>query len=492
MSINLSNSQVNIRDNRLASITSYHGDAQTLIDRSKTKSIPYTTRSYSQCSDCSQGCAETLVYHIRGAAVVTHAPIGCNAGVSGQNYTARAVSVARGQEIHNVKMISTNIQEKDTVYGGLEKLRKAIQEAYDRFAPTVIFVTSSCASGIVGDDIESVTDEMEEELGIPVIPVFCEGFKSRVWTTGFDAAYHGILRKLVKPPKKKQEDLVNIFNFQGGDTFSGLLKKMNLRANYLVPLADVEQLAEMSEAAVSVHMCETLGTYIAAALEEKYGVPEVKAPAPFGIEWTDAWLRAIAKETHREELAEKVILEEHARIVPELQEIREQLKGKKVYVFAGDSFAHSLANLAIDVGLDLVGITTLHHDQQVDNKDSEELITLDNLVKTRGNVTEFSVCNKQPYEVIKILKRLKPDVLIVRHQGLTILSTKLGIPAINEGDANASVGYDGIIKFGNRILDALRTSKFEKTIAEHVKFPYSRWWLEEEDDPFYFEKESTK
>ena len=492
MSINLSNSQVNIRDNRLGSITSYHGDAQTLIEQSKTRSIPFKTRSYSQCSDCSQGCAETLVYHIRGAAVVTHAPIGCNAGVSGQNYTARAVSVARGQEIHSVKMISTNIQEKDTVYGGLEKLRRAIQEAYDRFQPTAIFVTSSCASGIVGDDIESVTDEMEDELGIPVIPIFCEGFKSRVWTTGFDAAYHGILRKLVKPPKKKQEDLVNIFNFQGGDTFSGLLKKINLRANYLVPLATVEQLAEMSEAAVSVHMCETLGTYIATALEEKYGVPEVKAPAPFGVEWTDQWLRAIARETGREELVEKVIAEEHARIEPELQKIREKLKGKKVYVFAGDSFAHSLANLAIDVGLELVGITTLHHDQKVDNKDSEKLITLDNLVQSRGNVTEFSVCNKQPYEVIKILKRLNPDVLIVRHQGLTVLSAKLGIPAINEGDANASVGYDGAVKFGNRIIDAIRSSKFEKNIAAHVKFPYSKWWLEEEKDPFYFEKEGKE
>ncbi|TCL60018.1 nitrogenase molybdenum-iron protein alpha chain [Kineothrix alysoides] len=492
MSINLSNSQVNIRDSRLGSITSYHGDAQTLIDQSKDRALHFRNRSYSQCSDCSQGCAETLVYHIRGAAVVTHAPIGCNAGVSGQNYTARAVSVARGQEIHNVHMISTNIQEKDTVYGGLEKLRETIQEAYDRFSPSAIFVTSSCASGIVGDDIESVTCEMENELGIPVIPVFCEGFKSRVWTTGFDAAYHSILRKLVKPPQKKQKDLVNIFNFQGGDTFSSLLKKMNLRSNYLVPLATVEQLAEMSEAAVSVHMCETLGTYISAALEEQYGVPEVKAPAPFGVEWTDKWIRAIAKETGREKLAEKVIAQEHERIAPQLQEIREKLKGKKVYVFAGDSFAHSLANLAIDVGLELVGITTLHHDQKVDNTNSEELITLDNLIKSRGNITEFSVCNKQPYEVIKILKRLRPDVMIVRHQGLTVLSAKLGIPAINEGDANASVGYDGVIKFGNRVYDALRTIKFEKNIAAHVKFPYSKWWLEEEPDPFYFEKEEEK
>lgn len=488
MSINLSNSQVNIRDNRLGSITSYHGDAQTLIEQSKTRSVPCTTRSYSQCSSCSEGCASTLIYHVRGAAVVAHAPIGCDAYVSGLNYAGRAVSITRGLDVHTVRMISTNIQERDTVYGGLEKLRKAILEAHRRFQPTAIFVTSSCASGIIGDDIESVTDEMEDELGIPVVPIFCEGFKSKVWTTGFDAAYHGILRKLVKPPKKKQEDLINIFNFQGSTTFTALLEKMKLRPNYLVPMATVEQLGEISEAALSVHMCETLGTYVATALEEKYGVPEVKAPAPFGVQWTDEWLRTIGRETGRQELAEQVIEEEHDRIAAELQEIKEKLQGKTVYVYAGDSFAHSLANMAQDLGMKLLGITTLHHDQKIDNGENGQLNTLENLVRSRGNIAEFSVCNMQPYEVIKILRRLKPDILIARHTGLSILSTKLGIPTINEGDANASVGYDGIIKLGRRIYEALQTSKFEKNLAAHVKFPYSRWWLEEEEDPFYFEK----
>ena len=113
MSINLNVSQVQIRDNRLGAITAYNGDAKTLIEKSKTKSADVHTRSYSQCSDCSQGCAETLVYHIRGAAVVTHAPIGCNAPVAAQNLTARAVSKARGQEPHSVHMIS---DERDHLF----------------------------------------------------------------------------------------------------------------------------------------------------------------------------------------------------------------------------------------------------------------------------------------------------------------------------------------------------------------------------------------
>ena len=62
---------------------------------------------------------------------------------------------------------------------------------------------TTCAAGIIGDDVESVTTSLEDELGIPIVAIFCEGFRSKMWTSGFDAGYHGIARKLVKPAEKK-------------------------------------------------------------------------------------------------------------------------------------------------------------------------------------------------------------------------------------------------------------------------------------------------
>ena len=38
----------------------------------------------------------------------------------------------------------------------------------------------------------------EADLGVPVIPLHCEGFKSKHWSTGFDATQHGILRQIVR------------------------------------------------------------------------------------------------------------------------------------------------------------------------------------------------------------------------------------------------------------------------------------------------------
>jgi nitrogenase molybdenum-iron protein alpha chain len=486
MSIELMQTEVAVREKRLKSIIYYNGKASDLANTDKSEQFSCKERSYSQCSDCAQMTASTITYFIRGAAVVVHSPMGCFANTPLNDTQFRNSSAERGQEPGKVQVICSNINERDTVYGGAKKLREAIQEAYKRFSPTAIFVHSSCAAGVVGDDLEGTALELQDELHIPIIPVYCEGFKSKIWSSGFDAAYHGILKKLVRPAVEKKKDVVNIFNFLGSDTFTPLLGTLGLKANYLVPLADVDTISRMPQAACSAHICETLGTYITKVLEEEFGVPKVKTPAPFGIKWTDNWLREVASYTGKEDIVEEVIVSEHARIQNELDELRKSLSGKKIYVFAGDSYAHNVGSVIADLGMELVGMTTLHHDMlgdiQNDGRD-----TLSELLLIQGEIDNFSVCNKQPYQVLKLLEKLKPDVMIVRHMNMTILGGKLGIPSLLEGETNISAGYDGVITTGKRLKNLLETKGIFTTLAEYNEFPYTKWWRNEEN-PFYFEQ----
>ena len=87
----------------------------------------------------------------------------------------------------------------------------------------------------------------------------------------------------------------------------------------------------MPEAACSTHICETLGTYVSSVLENDFGVPKVKSPAPFGISWTDNWLREVAKYTGTEDKVEEVIESEHKRIAPELEKLKEKLDKLRIY-----------------------------------------------------------------------------------------------------------------------------------------------------------------
>lgn len=83
----------------------------------------------------------------------------------------------------------------------------------ERTYPNAVFVLAICVARIIGDDVESVRGEVEEELGVPVIATFCEGFCSKIWTAGFDAGYHTIAGKLTQPARERRSDMVSVINF---------------------------------------------------------------------------------------------------------------------------------------------------------------------------------------------------------------------------------------------------------------------------------------
>ncbi|UZQ49490.1 nitrogenase component 1 [Clostridium kluyveri] len=478
MSINLNKSEVEIRENRNYSIISYTGTAKNLCHASDKKCLKCYENFFNQCGDCSAQRAFLQVALIKDAAVVNHAPIGCAADFSLFNAQKRTGLKKRGAKILDLNALSTNIEEKDTIYGASNKLEITIKEAYKRYNPKAIFVTASCASGIIGEDIETVVNSTEKELGIPVVPIYCEGFKSKVWTSGSDAVYHGVLRKIVKPAKKRRTDLINIINFSDRDSYGPLLAKIGLKANYILPLSSISDIEKISEAAATGHICETLSTYMAKGLEQEFGVPEIKSPPPYGIDWTDLWLREIGKITNKEKLVEKVIKEEKEGIKLQLVKLREKLNGKKVYIACGSSFGHSLISIATDLGMKVIGEASIHHHQKFDTED-QIVNSLKNMIKKYGDVENYLVCNKQPYQIVNILRTLKPDLLMLRHETLGSLGVKLGIPTYFANDANICIGYDGVIGVGEDILKIFDRKHLLENISQHCKLPYTDWWFEQ-------------
>ncbi len=475
--------EVEVRERRLGSVLNYHGDLEQLIRGSKERSLCAKCANYEQCGNCGQENAGTITTWVKDSVVINHSPIGC--GLDGIMYADSVRDNAEGQD-RRVKRLSTNLQEKDTIYGAYRKLENTIDEAVKRFSPKAIFVLSSCVTGIIGDDLESVAGQKEEEYGIPIVPIYCEGFRSKVWSSGFDAAYHGILRRLVKKPEKKQTDLVNVFNFCGPDRLRELLAKAGLRTNYVTAFSTLEELQQMAEAACSVQFCDTLSSYVTTVLEERYNVVKIRNAPPFGITWTDEWLQEIGRVTGHEDEIRRVIEEEHKRIEPELDNYREILRGKRVFIMTGDQFAYQLANAARDLQMEVVGIASLHHDQVPDG--SDEYGALDKYRKDHGNAEKVHVCAKQPHQAVKLIREAQPDLLICRHPGVENAAMRLGIPVLPEGDKNFSIAYDGLVKLGKRAVRALRTRRVIEHLAAHTKLPYTDWWLNADTDPQYFEQ----
>lgn len=498
--INLDIAQVEKREQRLGTVISWTGSASELAEESAYERRGQKCRGaksgcrlcelkgpFSQGSVCSEQMVECQAGNVRDAVLIQHSPIGCGAGQIPYNSIYRNGLAMRGHKVENIRIISTNLQESDMVFGASAKLKQSIDDAYERFKPKAIFIGTSCATGIIGEDIESVARQKEKQYGIPVVPLQCEGFRSKHWSTGFDATQHGILRQIVKKnPEKKQEDLVNVINLWGSDVFTPMLKELGLRVNYVVDLASVSDLEQLSEAAATVGFCYTLSSYMAAALEQHFNVPEVKAPMPYGFKGTDAWIREIGRVTHREELAEKYIQKEHERVEPVVKKLREKLKDKKGYVATGSAYAHGLIQVLRELGIQVDGSMVFHHDPVYDSGDAQE-DSLGHLVENYGDVKSFNVSNRQQFQLYTFLKETKPDFMLIRHNGLAGLAAKMGVSAAPLGDEHIAIGYQGMINLGETIIDILSKNKFNEDLKAHVKLPYKTWWLEQ-DDPYILSK----
>jgi nitrogenase molybdenum-iron protein alpha chain len=493
MPINLRLPEAETRDQRLGTITRWEGSASDLARESAEafpcggcgagsgkgprKRLCELESPFEQASMCAEHIAVNNATVIAGSVVIQHSPIGCAASQSFTCRYYRDLAARRGWDIADPKSICTNLGEQDLVFGGVAKLEQSIRDAAARYDPKVIFVATSCATGIIGDDVDGTASAMEEELGIPVVTMHCEGFKSHHWSSGWDVIEHGLLRQLVtKNPTRKQQDLVNVIHLGGPDVFSPLLNPLGLRANLVMGGSTLESIAQLSEAACTVTMCFVL-SYLATGLEQQYGVPEVKEPLPYGLEATDIWLRA----TGRGELVEAVIAAEHARVAPELARLREKLAGKRGFVAAGAAFAHGLIADLREFGVTVDDAFSYHHDPSSDSGDARQ-DSLGHLVATTGDVPHFTVSPDQHFQAHAALLRAKPDFVVCRHTGtIATLAARMGIPVLPIFYSNDGLGYEGLLTIGQAILRVLPRRRFCEDVAAHSHFPYQPSWLSEEN-----------
>jgi nitrogenase molybdenum-iron protein alpha chain len=133
-----------------------------------------------------------------------------------------------------------------------------------------------------------------------------------------------------------------------------------------------------------------------------------------------------------------------------------------------------------DLGIEVEGSIVFHHDPVYD-AGYENQDTLGHLVRNSGDVDHFTVSQTQQFQFHGLLKRVNPDFIIIRHNGLAPLAAKLGIPSFPMGDEHFPLGYDGIIRTGEALIGILAKKKFNAVLKRHVEVPYTDWWLSQED-----------
>lgn len=490
------------REQRAGGINAYCGKASQLVKDAREGKLVNCERKFQQNSGCILNFYLTVrVATIRDAVMIVHAPVGCSAPASLYREVFRRIPVSQGRpEQLDFHWLTTNMTEKDVIYGATDKLRYTIEEAQRRHNPKAIFIMTSCASGIIGEDIEGVVNEIQPSIGATIVPIHCEGIRSRIVQTGYDAFWHGILKYLVKKPRKKQPDLVNVasmlsYTWQDKKEITRLLGKIGLRVNFIPEFATVEQFETLSEAALTAPVCPTYTDYLSKGLEQEYGIPYFLYPSPIGVANTDEWLRTIGRYLGKEKEVEKVIKEEHEEWVPKLEAIK---KGFDEIRKDGEDF-----NVLGSLGQGrLLTQTPYFHELGIKTpvticQDFDNLI-LDEAEQLIDTVGDFDIVINtfQAAEVAHTARKYDPDLVLScpfmgsaykREKGQTRIHALRG----DARDWSAQAGYKGAVACGNFLLQATKNRAFQNTMLAKTPDTYHDWWYKQPDPHYYHKKEAS-
>lgn len=246
---------------------------------------------------------------------------------SGPGCCMQTTAADQGQSGHksscfvsSVSIPSSNMLEKEVVFGGAKKLKTTIQGAIDIIDADAYFVLTGCTAGIIGDDIVSVTNEFVDQ-GYPVYPIETPGFAGDS-NLGYEIIWNTLIDQVIEKDVKKDEKLVNIFGivpyhdpFWSGslEEIDRILSKLGLKVNtFFTKHQNIEDIKNCSAAALNIIVNPWLFKGPAKKFEDKFGVKSIRIPGLFiGATDTTAFVRAVAEALGLDQtIVEKVIAEE--------------------------------------------------------------------------------------------------------------------------------------------------------------------------------------
>ncbi len=393
--------------------------------------------------------SRVVLYPVADALHLVHGPIGCAA----YTWDIRG-ALSSGPELHRMSF-STDLQERDVIFGGESKLYRALIELIERHSPKAAFVYSTCIVGIIGDDLNAVCKRVAQQTGIPVIPVQSEGFRGNK-RAGYNAACEALFKLVGTGPtdgiSPASVNILGDFNLAGEIwIIREYFERMGVQvvAN-ITGDGRVDDIRMAHGAALNVVQCSGSTMDLALMMEKKYGTPWVKV-SYFGVEDMADSLYKVANffRDLRPDMAQRtseLVREELKALYPVLEKYRKDLRGKKAAIYVGGAFkAFSLVKAFRLIGMDvaLVGSQT---GTEEDYKELYEITDPGTIIVDDSN----------PLELSSFLQEKDVDIFVggVKERPIAY---KLGVGFCdhNHERKEALEGFVGMLNFAKEVYSTV-------------------------------------
>lgn len=212
---------------------------------------------------------------IEDACVIEFGPAGTT------HYAVEGVGSLNGED--RARIYSTHMDQSDVTFGKYDRLEKAIVEIDINIKPKYMFVMASSISSIIGADVESVCDTLQDKVNAKLIPITTGGLKDD-YNVGIEYMLNTLVKEITKDIYEKD---INKYNIIGAN-----IDKYNY-------LSDVEELKRtmkelFNKEANTIFTCDTSiydienaakaslnivvrkeGLKAAEYMKEKYNIPYV-------------------------------------------------------------------------------------------------------------------------------------------------------------------------------------------------------------------------
>lgn len=403
---------------------------------------------------CVYSGARVVLNPITDAYHLVHGPIGC----ASYTWDIRG-SLSSGAEVYR-NSYSTDLRERDIIFGGEEKLAGAIREIVQKYQAKVIFVYATCVVGVIGDDIETVCKKASEEYGIQVIPVQAAGFAGNKMD-GYRAAGDAIIALMESGNKDRQsnrpESMVaaikeNGINILGDFNLAGemwiikdYLQQIGIKVNAgITGDSTCEQIIKAATAGLNIVQCAGSMGSLAKKMQKKFAIPYHKISF-VGVEDTVRSLYEIASFIDDPEINErlqKFVDRKREEVGEELQKYRCRLWGKKVAIYVGGGFkAISLIKQFKNLGMKPVMVGT-----QTGKPDEYEKI---NQLVDDGTVV---LDDANPSELEAFIREKEVDLLAggVKERPLAY-KLKVAFCDHNHERKHPLTGFEGAVNFAKEL-----------------------------------------
>lgn len=346
--------------------------------------------SRKSCS-CSMPGVWRAVAHCQGFVVIFHSPRACAhvARTMDINSHFRSLADEQGDGTATIPLLSSQLEEKHTIFGGAEQLEKCIAYAVEKYTPQCIVIANSCVAGVIGDDVVSVAREAKEKYQLPILTVDSYGFLDGEYYEGYFSMTENLIDHFVRLLPKEKKTVV-LLGDNGGPwghyakEVTRLLNALGIKVIGQFPgYMSFDEIQKLGRAEGCIVLGGRGHTYVglnrlARKLYQQCDIKYLDNIYPLGWHGTERWLQEAADLFECSDKASEIIWQERQSLLHGLSKYLLVTRGKTTVLCIGRwlMYFHPAGILEIIkmLQLDLKGIILLDAYDEAHRKEMLELI----------------------------------------------------------------------------------------------------------------------